>query len=183
MTVLIGILGAVLGALAGAVATYGTTRSAMRLELEHSYDRVLRDRRLERYQHLFHLSGSITWQSAEVPQREDLVRLRRDFRDWYFAEHAGGMYLTSAAKDLYVRTHDTLVALIISSEKESHLAPKVPLPADGLRELRRLVSDLRHQLAEDVGAAQPPRLRWTRLTSTTPPAATMRYPDAGLGHA
>ena len=44
MEVFAGLLGAVLGALAGGIDTYATTRSTMRLELEHAYDRALRVR-------------------------------------------------------------------------------------------------------------------------------------------
>lgn len=56
MTALVGFLGAILGAFLGAIATYLTTRSNMRLALEHSYDQALQGKRLERYQELFHIS-------------------------------------------------------------------------------------------------------------------------------
>ena len=45
MTVLVGLVGVLLGAVAGAVTTYLTTRSNMLLDLDHAYDRTLRDKR------------------------------------------------------------------------------------------------------------------------------------------
>lgn len=56
MTVFIGFAGVILGAFVGAITTYLTTRSNMWLQLKHAYDQTLRDKRLERYEELFHLS-------------------------------------------------------------------------------------------------------------------------------
>ncbi|WP_322751673.1 MULTISPECIES: hypothetical protein, partial [unclassified Frankia] len=169
VTVLIGLVGAFLGALAGAVATYLTTRSAMQLELEHSYDQTLRDKRLNRYQHLFHVSKCLPryWLSAEAPTRQDLLRFRNEFHEWYFGEEAGGMFLTPAAKNLYMQLLNTLVET--TSEGNPSIPTDSPLSAVESQALRELASELRHQLAEDVGAANPPRLRWTRLGPTLQP--------------
>jgi hypothetical protein len=100
VTLLIGLFGALLGTLIGAIATYLTTRSNMRLTLEHSYDQTLRDKRLERYQALFHASKCLPryWLPTENPTRKDLQQFRQDFHDWYFGEEAGGMFLTRQQK-------------------------------------------------------------------------------------
>jgi len=176
MTVFIGLLGALLGALAGAVATYLTTRSAMQLELEHAYDRTLRDKRLERYQHLFHASKCLPryWLPTEVPTRSDLRRIRDRFHDWYFGEEAGGMFLTPAAKNIYMRLLNLLAETMEGGEGGSDAVTDSALSAAESQALRDLASELRHQLAEDVGAANPPRLRWTRLGPTPPPPPTVR---------
>lgn len=166
MALLIGLFGAVLGTLVGAIATYLTTRSNMRLTLEHSYDQTLRDKRLERYQALFHTSKCLPryWRPTEKPTRKDLQQFRQDFHEWYFGEEAGGMFLTPAAKNIYLRLLNRLVeAAYEGSEPDSALSDTES------QTLRELASDLRHQLAEDVGAANPPRLRWTRLGSPVPP--------------
>ena len=166
VTLLIGLFGAVLGTLFGAIATYLTTRSNMRLTLEHSYDQTLRDKRLERYQALFHTAKCLPryWLPRERPTRKDLQQFRQDFHDWYFGEEAGGMFLTPAAKNIYTR----LLNLLVEAAYESDEPDSALSDAESQR-LRELASDLRHQLAEDVGAANPPRLRWTRLGPAVPP--------------
>lgn len=106
MTALIGIFGAIIGAIAGAIATYLTTRSNMRLTLEHSYDQILQGKRLERYQTLFQVTKCLPryWTPMdEEPRRKDLHQYLQDFHDWYFGEDAGGMSLTPAAKEISMR--------------------------------------------------------------------------------
>jgi hypothetical protein len=170
MEILAGLLGAVLGALAGAITTYVTTRSTMRLQLEHEYDRTLRDIRLPHYQRLFHISRCIPrqWRPTEVPTRQDLRHFREDFHNWYFGENAGGMFLTQDAKDLYMELQNVLEEPTEESDT-SGSSLESPLSSDELRVLRGRASDLRHQLTQDVGASQSPRLRWSRLGPTIPP--------------
>ena len=170
MVTLIGLAGVVLGALAGGVVTFVTTRSSMRLELEFSYDRALRDKRLEHYQRLFHLTKCIPryWRPEDQPTRDDLPRFRKQFHDWYFDTDAGGMFLTPPAKDLYLRLQNTLLVASIAGGDRDSQDHSSPLTADESLALRKLASDLRHQLAEDVGASHPPHLRWTRLGPTIP---------------
>lgn len=122
-------------------------------------------KRLERYQELFHISECLPryWPPNEnEPTRTDLLRFMKDFHDWYFGREAGGMFLTPNAKDLYMRLLNQLAAVAFSSEAEPDSTADRPLSATESQTLRQLASDLRHQLAEDVGAANPPRLRWTR---------------------
>ena len=167
---LIGLAGVVLGALAGGIVTFVTTRSSMRLELEFAYDRALRDKRLEHYKCLFHLSKCIPryWQPQERPTRTDLLRFRGLFHDWYFGPDAGGMFLTPAAKDLYLRLQNALSTASTAGQDGDNQVGGTPVTAGESLALRTLASDLRHQLAEDVGASHPPRLRWTRLGPTIP---------------
>lgn len=165
MAVFIGFLGAILGALVGAIATYLTTRSNMRLTLEHSYDQMLQGKRLERYQALFHASKCIPryWPPWEAePKRADLRKYLQDFHEWYFGDDAGGMFLTPAAKDVYVKLLNLLAETAFKDENTPDCPVDQPLSASESQELRNLASDLRHQLAEDVGAANPPRPQWTR---------------------
>ncbi|GGQ70103.1 hypothetical protein [Couchioplanes azureus] len=165
MDVLVALLGIVLGALAGGVVTHLTTRSKMRLELEYASDRTLQERRLERYQELFHLTECVprAWRPGKEPTGADFDEFRERFHRWYFGEKAGGMFLTAPAKDLYMRLQDTL--------EEAAVGPA----ATG--EMLRLASELRHQMTEDVGAAHPPRLRGARPGPTPPsPRRTNRRP-------
>ena len=87
------------GIFAGGVVTYATTRSQLRIEAEHAYDRALRDLRLPHYQELFHLTRSMPREFLEFlepPRRSDLVDLREKFHNWFFSEQAGGMFLSQA---------------------------------------------------------------------------------------
>jgi hypothetical protein len=172
MTALIGVFSAIIGIIAGAVATYLTTRSNMRLTLEHSYDQMLQGKRLERYQKLFQVTKCLPryWPpSDEEPTRKDLQQYLQDFHDWYFGEDAGGMFLTPAAKDIFMRLLNLLAEAAFAGEDGADTAAGHPLPVAESRALRQLASELRHQLAEDVGASNPPHLRWMRPGPQPPP--------------
>lgn len=170
MTVLIGAIGVVLGALVGAIATYLTSRSTMRVNLEHSYNQTLRDVRLAHYQRLFWISRCLSryWPPGRVVTRKDLHQFYQDFHDWYFSEEAGGMFLTAPAKDVYMQLLNLLVEVMHGDGGES-ATDESPISETELQGLRGLASDLRHQLAEDVGSANPPHLRWVRLSRTIAP--------------
>lgn len=147
----------------------------MQIELEHSYDRGLRDKRMECYQALFRVTECLPryWLAAEMPTRSDLYRFRKNFHDWYFAKDAGGMFLTPSAKSAYIRLVNALADMMDKSNDASGRSDLPPLSSTESQTLRELASDLRHQLAEDVGSANPPRLRWTRLGRTVPPPLTV----------
>ncbi|MFR9773940.1 hypothetical protein [Nocardia sp. SC052] len=164
MTVLVGLIGAVLGSIVGGIITYVTARANLRLTLEHSYDQTLQTKRLEHYQALFHTTGCLPryWPKSNLDvTRADIRRFRESFHDWYFGEGAGGMFLTPEAKRIYMRLVTTLVETE-ASVRESQPADDDTVSNDEIGALRVLASDLRHQLAKDVGAAHPPRLSWTR---------------------
>lgn len=172
MGALIGVVGVVLGAVAGAIATYLTTRSRMRLELEYAHDRELRDKRLPHYQRLFHISRSVPreWRPHQVPSRADLQQFRKDFHNWYFGPDAGGMFLTEAARSLYFNLQNGLEAATAGSfDKSTNREGQKPLTGVEKETLYKLASALRHQLSADVGTAQSPRLEWARPGPTLPP--------------
>ncbi|QUQ69490.1 hypothetical protein [Kutzneria sp. CA-103260] len=171
MQLLVGVLGAVLGALVGGVVAYFSTRSRIRLEVEYAHDQTLRDKRLEHYQRLFHISRCLPryWRAVEQPARTELLTFREEFHNWYFGEQAGGLFLTPRSKALYLELQNALWAAARPDQDQEDQAVS-ELSAEESRRLRTLASELRHQLAEDVGAAHPPRLRWTRLGPTAPPS-------------
>lgn len=144
----------------------------MRLELEHTYDRELLNKRLSQYQQLFHISRTIPreFRSHEVPSSDDLRGFREDFHNWYFNEEAGGLFLTSAAKDRYFLLQNGLED---AAKRHSSTGGSVPPPLspDEQETLYRLASNLRNQLAMDVGTAQPPRVRLIGPGTTIPPPA------------
>jgi hypothetical protein len=171
LTALIGLIGVILGASLSAIATYLTTRSAKHIDLEYAYDRALRDKRLESYQQLFHVSRCLPryWRPDETPSRRDLLRFRHDFHDWYFGKDAGGMFLTDAAKYAYMQLLNSLAEVALSGRDDSEGSEGSPLAAEESQLLRKLASELRAQLSTDVGAAHPPRMRWIRPSQTMSP--------------
>jgi hypothetical protein len=170
--ILVGALSAALGALLGGAVTYLTTRSKLRLELAHAYDQAVREKRLARYQRLFHLSQVIPryWRPGEEPSREQLLEICEKFHDWYFDDDAGGLFLTPQAMDVYMRLQTALA----TAGRGNSVAPDLDdagasLSPDESQEIRDLADALRHQLAQDVGTSSPPRLKLTRLDPAPPP--------------
>jgi hypothetical protein len=146
MTAFIGFAGAILGALLGAVVTYMTTRSNMRLALEHTYDQKLQAKRLECYQALFHVSECLPryWPPmTEEPKRKDLQQYIQSFHDWYFGEDAGGMFLTSAAKDIYMRLLNLLAETAFAGRDGRPGAADSPLSAEESQAIRELAGEMR----------------------------------------
>lgn len=165
MTILIGLFGGVLGAIVGGITTYLTTRSTMLLGLEHDYDKTLREIRLKGHQQLFHLSRQIPrhWLLTPEPSRADLRKIRASFHDWYYHPEAHGMFLASGSKQAYIALMNALDATLfeISPDGDTKLRDRPDSrlsPAESHR-LLELSSNLRHQLATEIGAANPPRIR------------------------
>lgn len=163
MQVYIGLLGGALGGLLGGIVTFLATRTKARLELVQAHDLTLQTARLARYQRLFHLSGRLPryWRPGEEPGRQDLATLREDLHEWYFGEEAGGLFLTQNSKSRYLQLQNALVQAVD--------AGTTPLSEQESRTLRDLASELRHQLGQDIGAANPPRVRSMSIGPTLPP--------------
>ena len=98
---------------------------------------------------------------GEEPGRLELAALRQDLHHWYFGEEAGGLFLTDDAKIRYLRLQNALA--------EAVDAGTAPLSEQESKTLRNLASELRTQLGEDIGAANPPRVRSVRPGPTLPP--------------
>ena len=167
-------IGSILGGFIVAVLAFITTR----YNLLHSYDQTLRDRRLERYQELFHLTRPFHryYLIGEEPRRKDLEQFRRDCDAWYFGKAAGGMFLTKAAKDIYMQMMNMIAEAAFENGASKEDSPLTPAES---KSLRQVASTLRHQLAADVGAANPPRLRWTRPEPTLEPPLSIERRDPG----
>jgi hypothetical protein len=164
MATWITIISALAGILAGGVVTYATSRSQLRTEAEHAYDRALRDLRLPHYQELFHLTRSIPREFRETPQRSDLLDFREQFHNWYFSEQAGGMYLSQAARDAYFALQNELQSVAGRMSADSELVCQHDSAT-----LRKKASALRHQLTTDLGTAERPRFSRVIPQSIPPP--------------
>jgi hypothetical protein len=157
VNILVGALGVTLGALIAGIATYVTTRAKTRTEFEYSYDRALWEARLVHYQRLFHISACLPryWPDGE-PARSEYRGFLQQFHDWYFGSSAGGMFLSAKAKGRYMDLMNALGAIsgaVAGSQSGGEVNPEESIEA------RRPASELRHQLAEDIGAAHAPKLR------------------------
>jgi hypothetical protein len=174
VTILVGLLGAVLGATVGAITTYFTTRSTMRLGLEQDYDKALRDIRVKGYQQLFHLTAQIPrhWLLTPEPTRAELMKIRVSFHDWYYGADAPGMFLARDSKNAYIALMNALDEALfeISPGGDTKLSdrPDSKLLAKESHRLLELSSNMRHQLAFDIGAANPPRTRSDSPEQTVP---------------
>jgi len=88
------------------------------------------------------------------------------------------MFLSAPAKDAYARLLITLAEAMRDDRDDVQSAKTPPLSADESQALRELASELRHQLAEDMGAATRPTYRWTRLSRTNaPPPPVSGWPS------
>jgi len=164
MAAWITIISALAGILAGGVVTYFTSRSQLRIEAEHAYDRTLRDMRLPQYQQLFHRTKNIPREFSEEPRRSDLLDFREQFHDWYFGEQAGGMFLSQAARDAYFALQNELQSIAGRMSADGDR-----VDPDQSKNLREKASVLRHQLTTDLGTAERPRNPWIIPRSIAPP--------------
>jgi len=162
--------GSILGGFVVAVLAFITTRYS----LLHSYDQTLQERRLERYQELFSLTRLFHryYLIGEEPTRKDLEQFRIDSDVWYFGEAAGGMYLTKAAKAIYMQMMDLIAESAFENGRSKESSPLTPAES---KALRQVASTLRHQLAADTGAAHPPRLRWNRPEPVSQPPMSVEW--------
>jgi hypothetical protein len=169
----IGLIGIVAGATVGGAATWLTTRNRIDLEQRATFDRELRNLRLPHYQALHHISEALPreWRLGEEPTRADLQTLRQTLHEWYFGPAAGGMFLTEDSRARYFDLMNKLQMLGAGSAK----GVTATLTQDENRELLGLAHDLRQQLRQDLGTAEPPKTKWTAkgLTPAPPPAETM----------
>jgi hypothetical protein len=168
MSAWIAVITVLAGILAGGVVTYATTRSQLRIEAEHAYDRALRDLRLPHYQELFHLTRSMPREFLEFlesPRRSDLVDFREDFHNWFFSEKAGGMFLSQEARKFYFHLQNELQSVAGRMQTDSELVCQHDSEI-----LRKRASDLRHQLTTGLGRAERPRLGWIGPRSIPPPS-------------
>ena len=169
MAAWITIISTLAGILAGGVVTYATTRSQLRIQAEHAYDRTLRDMRLPYYQQLFHLTKNIPREFLKAPRQSELLNFREQFHNWYFGEQAGGMFLSQAAREAYFALQNELQSVAGRMPSDSELVGQ-----DDSMSLRKKASALRHQLTTDLGTAERPRIKWIIPQSIPPPAQASR---------
>jgi hypothetical protein len=176
MTAIIGLASGIMSGFIVAIITFFSTRYS----LLHSYDQSLREQRLERYRELFHLSKCFPRYLlvSDPPSRSDLLRVRLDFFDWYYSKNAGGMFLTEAAKHYYIMLQDSLAD---GAFKDGKLREDGLLSAEEMENFSQLAILLRNQLAADVGAADPPRHRWTSPAAPVDPSSRVLLFPSELG--
>ena len=151
MELLTGLLGALLGTLAGGLSAFLTHRAQLRRELEYTYDRELRARRVEAYVSLYRRTDKFPRYWPTLPARKDINSWSQSFDDWYFGE-AGGLFLSNDARKAYLAMLDETAAVATGE------SPDIPLSDEEVQRLWRVGQALRRQLAADIGTAENPRL-------------------------
>jgi hypothetical protein len=88
--------------------------------------------------------------------------IRMSFHDWYYHPDAHGMFLASASKQAYIELMNALDTALfeISPNGDTKLRDRADssLSAEESHRLLELSSHLRHQLATEIGAANPPHI-------------------------
>lgn len=102
----------------------------------------------------------------------DLLALRQTFHKWYFAEGAGGMFLTEAGRDAYFALQNQLQVAGAGGSQQAG-----PVTSEEFVRLRDLAHKLRQQLRQDLGTAEAPKVVWTARGAT--PAAPLKQKDVG----
>lgn len=171
MTLLVGVLGAILGSIVASAVAFATTRTTMRLTLEHTYDQSLQNKRVECYEALFYASRNLPryWLPTEAqPTREAVHGFIAEFFAWHYGPESGGLYLTPSAREQYFRLTTALAEVAYRDYGATGSISAAPLSEDESQTLRSLAAALRQQLAEDIGAANPLRLKRMRPTAAPP---------------
>lgn len=171
MVLLVGVLGAILGSIVASAVAFATTRTTMRMTLEHTYDQTLQNKRVQCYQALFYASRNLPryWPPTEAPPtRQDLHGFIDEFFAWHYGPESGGLYLTPDARERYFRLTTALAEAAYKNYGATGSFSTAALSEDESQTLRSLGAALRQQLAEDIGAANPPHLKWTRPTPAPP---------------
>ena len=132
----------ILPALVGAIAGYAGALGKSALDMRAKVDEELRTTRAGAYKTLWLKTGLLPrWPRATDVSYEDLAKLSRDFREWYYND--GGIYLSHAARKVY---GDTQTALIRAIEK-GNTGNVIDEDYDALREQLSL---LRTELTNDL---------------------------------
>jgi hypothetical protein len=170
LELIIGLLGALLGTAGGALATFMTGRAQMRRELQYSYDRDLRTRRMDAYVSLYRQTGNMPRYWTTTPARSHLNAWASALGDWYFKE-AGGLFLSDPARNAYLSLLEVMATIANDDSSGERLSE------DEVQRLWRAGQALRRQLTADIGAAEDPQLRGRHPSVSPPPR--VRFKTAG----
>jgi len=134
-----------------AVVTYLVAVVKIRRELEATYDRDLRDRRLVVYKELWsHLEPLAKYASPHPFSRAAAKDLTQALRSWYF--ETGGLFLSERSRDAYFAVQDALKVVCEDTDlNESH-----PITGKRFETIRKKGSTLRTHMTLDVGTRKRP---------------------------
>jgi hypothetical protein len=150
------LIAAIVGIIFGVVTTYLAAVLKLRGDLRFEYDKGLREKRLERYSELWHLTGLFPKYGREgAVTLADVRALSVNLRDWYFKS---GMFLSDPCRDAYFDYQSALSEFL----KENTLLPTRLLDDPTYEYFRSLGSDLRTAMVRDVGTRKQPELEKER---------------------
>jgi hypothetical protein len=145
------ILSGVLSAIVTGVVTYFATVVKIRRELEASYDRDLREKRIEVYKDLWkHLEPLARYARPHPFSRAIAKDLTQTLRFWYF--ETGGLFLSERTRDAYFAVQEALKQICEDKTPgEDHLVSE-----EGFETIIKKGSTLRTQMTLDVGTRKRP---------------------------
>ena len=163
----------VLSAVIGAAVSYFLAQQQFRLKIDES----TRTDREKVYKILWRLTGLLPrYPPAEGVTYDSLEFLSRQFRAWYFGEQIplpegnpaegeaetpfekviGGIYLSEHSRKTYFAAQEMLIAVYEKGKGTDPTKPPPVLSDEDYEKARKKLSDLRAQLAKDIGSRRAP---------------------------
>ena len=141
----------VLSAIITAWVTYLTTVVKIKKDLEATYDRDLRDRRMAVYKELWKHLEPLAKYARPLPFSLALAKdLTQTLRIWYF--ETGGLFLSQQTRDAYFAVQDALK--VVCDDKG--LDEDEAISGARFEAIRKKGSTLRTQMTVDVGTRRRP---------------------------
>lgn len=145
------ILSGILSAIITAVVTYLATVVKIRRELEATYDRDLRDKRIAVYKELWKQLEPLAKYGRSRQFSLEVARdLTQNLRNWYF--ETGGLFLSDRTRDAYFSVQEALKLVC----EDNLLGESQPIDGMRFEAIRKMGSALRTQMTLDVGTRKRP---------------------------
>ena len=134
-----------------AVVTYLVAVVKIRRELEATYDRDLRDKRLAVYKELWRQLEPLAKYASPRPFSRAVAKdLTQALRIWYF--ETGGLFLSERTREAYFVVQDALEVIC----EDTDLDGSHPITGERFEAVRKKGSTLRTQMTLDVGTRKKP---------------------------
>ena len=135
-------LAPVLTFLGGLLVAWLTAVLKFRKDLEAEYDKTLRAKRMKAYEQLWATTQPLAFYARAQPATPEVLQnMAVALRNWYYEK--GGIYLTQNSKEAYFSLQDGIVEAVKKGATLEDAEFDI---------LQKLGSELRGNLADDVGA-------------------------------
>jgi hypothetical protein len=145
------LLPAAVSTIVGAVVSYIVAARKVRLEMRTRIDESLQETRTELYKELWEKTGLLPlWPKNDSVTYQDLSSLSEEFRDWYFHQNQGGMYLSSKARDAYGRMQKGIQKILKQHSSRPNAQASDRLSPNDYDKIRDRCSKVRTELTKDL---------------------------------